>query len=95
MFLAFSISNVNASEFPKLTLVTEESYPSNYTTDDGNISGFAVDYIKYALEQGNYPFDISIYSWNRAYKLASQEENFPYFPYRSHTRTRIFVLLVT
>ena len=80
MVLAFSLSNVMAADIPHLTLVTEESYPSNYTAEDGSISGFAVDYITYALEQGEIPFDISIYSWNRAYKLASQEENVLIFP---------------
>lgn len=76
----FSLWTLCASEIPKIYIVTEESYPSNYTADDGEIRGFSVEYLEYALQQENVSYDISIYSWNRAYKIASQEDNVLIFP---------------
>lgn len=71
---------ISASELPKISIVTEESYPANYTAEDSDIRGFAADYIKYALNQNDVPFDITIYSWNRAFKIANQDENVIIFP---------------
>ena len=78
--LIMFLTSTNASELPKIYVVTEESYPSNYTDDNGEVRGFAADYLTYALEQENISYDISVYSWNRAYKMATQQENVIIFP---------------
>ncbi len=78
--LILFLSSLSASELPEIYIVTEESYPSNYTADDGEVSGFAVDYIRHALEQEQVNYEISIYSWNRAYKIATTRENVLIFP---------------
>ncbi len=87
MFLSLSIGSVNAQ---KITVVTEEWPPYNYT-ENGEITGVSTEIVKAALEKTGLKSEIRVYPWARAYKMASEEENILiYTIFRLPEREKLF-----
>ena len=91
--LSFSISfNGNASD--KIIVVTELS-PPYQTINDNHIGGFATDKMKQYLESKNINYDIQMYPWARAYKLAtSKTDMMIYGIAKTPKREKIFDWLI-
>ncbi len=57
-----------------LQVVTENWRPYNYI-DDGIVKGTATKIVRQVLEQAGIKYNIEVYPWARAYKLAQQQKN--------------------
>ncbi len=58
-----------------LTVVTEDNFePYNYLVD-GKVSGMATDIVKATLDKAGVEYDIYVYPWARAYKMAQTKKN--------------------
>lgn len=71
----FSWSAQQDLNLPKLQVVTEEWLPYNYTDEQGNIIGRATNKVKYLLDDAGLDYEISVYPWLRAMKLATEQPN--------------------
>ena len=68
--------HLNAKELPAIKVVTEESFPINYTDETSQeMTGFATDYLLKVLNQSGIEYSINSYTWERTYKIASEEPN--------------------
>lgn len=71
-FMLLFASEIRADPVPKLTILTEEWEPYNFTKD-GEIKGISTDILVLMLEKIGSPQsrkDIGVYPWVRAYKMA-------------------------
>ena len=73
LFLALLLSPT-ALHAEKIQIVTEEAYPMNYTAN-GEIVGYATDYLQTVLADSGFQYDIKLVPWNRAYKMALEDKN--------------------
>lgn len=71
IILSLSVSSVNAQ---KITVVTEDWPPYNYK-ENGEITGVSTEVVKATLEKTDLKWEIRMYPWVRAYKMASEDEN--------------------
>lgn len=55
----------------KLTVVTEEFAPFNYTRD-GRLNGYAVEVVQELLARARLDYSIASYPWSRAYEMATR-----------------------
>ena len=62
------------SETIKIKVVTEESYPLQYS-ENGKVSGPATALVEQVLSASNISYDIEIMPWARAYRVALNEPN--------------------
>lgn len=58
----------------KITVVTEEYPPYNYT-EDGVITGISTEVVKEVLKRTGLEHDINSYAWARTYKMAQEKPN--------------------
>lgn len=65
-------SVATASE--RLTVVTEEAYPMNYSQGT-EVVGTATDYLRHVLNSNSISHDIKLMPWGRAYKTALEGRN--------------------
>lgn len=56
----------------KLTVVTEEFAPFNYTRD-GRLNGYAVEVVQELLARAQLDYSIASYPWSRAYEMAIRQ----------------------
>ena len=67
---------LGAAELPAIKVVTEESFPINYTADsEQKMTGFATDYLLTVLNMADVNYTINSYTWERSFKIASEEPN--------------------
>ena len=67
------VSNAMAQD--KLTILTEENPPWNYS-ENGKVTGFTTDVVNQLLkETGNEDLPIHMLSWSRAYRTAREDAN--------------------
>lgn len=75
----------------KLLVVTEQWRPYNYTNEQGEIVGRATKKIKEILEQAGIDYEIKMYPWVRAMKVAQSRPNtLIYSIYRNPEREALF-----
>lgn len=60
---------------PQLNVVTEEWLPYNYTDENGKVIGRATEKVKYILDDAGVDYEIRVYPWVRAMKLATEQPN--------------------
>jgi polar amino acid transport system substrate-binding protein len=58
----------------ELTVVTEEWPPYNYT-EEGRIIGVVTEVVRAVLEKTDLKWEIQMFPWARAYKMAQMQEN--------------------
>lgn len=76
LILVLCHKSLQATEFPAIKVVTEESYPINHTDETSQaMTGFATDYLLGVLKQSDINYSINSYTWERSYKIASEEPN--------------------
>lgn len=76
---------------PKLQVVTEEWLPYNYTDEQGNIIGRATNKVKSVLDDAGLDYEIRVYPWLRAMKLATEQPNtLIYSIFRTPERENLF-----
>jgi len=63
-----------ATSADRLTVVTEEFYPLNYT-ENGKLHGYAVDIAETLLARTHIAYDMTAYPWARAYQMAQRQPN--------------------
>ena len=71
-------ATANAKPLPaqdKVTIVTEDWPPFNYTLPDGDIGGIASTKVKNIMSDAGIEFEISMHPWDEAYKLAKNGTN--------------------
>lgn len=85
---AFSTS---AQSSPKLTVVTENWLPYNYTNKDDELVGSSTEFVRRMLDNAGLEYSLSVYPWVRAYHLAQKEPNvLIYSIYRTTLRESLF-----
>jgi polar amino acid transport system substrate-binding protein len=72
--LTISTNAQTVTDYFKINVVTEESYPLQYSFR-GEITGPATILVKKVLIRAEIPFDIQVLPWARAYKTALHERN--------------------
>ena len=76
LVLAVAYPPLEAQEVPAIKVVTEESFPINYTDDTSQkMTGFATDYLLTVLNQADVNYALNSYTWERSFKIASEEPN--------------------
>lgn len=58
---------------PKLHLYTENFAPYNYLDENGIVTGIATETIKALMDKAGLEYNINVYPWARAYKVARTE----------------------
>ena len=60
----------------KITVVTEENPPYNFRgKGDDSITGLGTEVVKEVLKRAKLEYDITLYPWARAYRMAQDNEN--------------------
>jgi len=73
MFLMLILAGMGyAAE--KITICTEELPPFNFTKN-GKITGVCTEIVEAVFKEAGIPYEIAIYPWARAIKLAQEEKN--------------------
>ena len=67
--LCFSLI-AKASTVPTLNLYAENLAPNNYLNEQGEVAGHATKKVKAMMAKAQFNYNINIYPWARAYKLA-------------------------
>lgn len=88
IFLVIFSHSLKADE---LLVMTENNFqPFNYI-EDGELKGISVESVKEMLKRANYPQDIEVVDWDRAYNIALKEKNIALFStVRSESRENLF-----
>lgn len=55
-----------------LTIMTEEYPPFNYTTDNGQLTGFSTEVVQEIMKRLEYKQPIEVLPWSRAYNLTKK-----------------------
>lgn len=85
------IATAQVKPLPKLNVVTEEWLPYNYSDDDGHVVGRATQKVKAILDDASLEYEIRIYPWLRAMKLATEQPNtLIYSIFRTPDRENLF-----
>ncbi|WP_440056943.1 substrate-binding periplasmic protein (plasmid) [Pseudoalteromonas sp. T1lg65] len=75
----------------KLNVVTEQWRPYNYTDEQGKIVGRATQKVREVLDAAGVDYEIRIYPWVRAMKIAQTTPNtMIYSIFRNETREHLF-----
>ena len=76
LILLVALSPLQAAQLPAIKVVTEESFPINHTDETSQkMTGFATDYLLGVLNEANINYSINSYTWERTFKIASEEPN--------------------
>ena len=76
LIVAIVVSPLQAAQIADIKVVTEESFPINYTDESNQeMTGFATDYLLHVLEQSEIDYSINSYTWERSFKIANEEPN--------------------
>jgi polar amino acid transport system substrate-binding protein len=74
VFCTFFISNYLIFTQSKISILTEELPPLNFT-QDGIVVGSATNIVRMILEHANLDYEITVFPWARSYTLALRYEN--------------------
>lgn len=65
----------SAAVAQKITVVTEEYPPYNYLNDENQVVGISTEVVKEVLKRAGLDYQIDLYPWSRAYKMAQEGPN--------------------
>ena len=82
-FVLFSAQAISV----KLTVVTEEFPPYQYTNEAGELDGFSIDVVKKLFNLTHENHEILLLPWARAYNMAKKQKNVLIFTI-AHTKER-------
>ncbi|WP_462172966.1 substrate-binding periplasmic protein [Pseudoalteromonas xiamenensis] len=75
VFLSFILWCSTADALPRLEVVTEEWRPYNYLDENGTLIGGATEKVKRVLDKAGVEYEMQVYPWVRALKIARQKPN--------------------
>ncbi|WP_462163362.1 substrate-binding periplasmic protein [Pseudoalteromonas xiamenensis] len=75
VFLSFILLCSTADALPRLEVVTEEWRPYNYLDENGTLIGGATEKVKRVLDKAGVEYEMQVYPWVRALKIARQKPN--------------------
>lgn len=75
LIISIALCAIHSSFAQKITVVTEEYPPYNFLDSNKKISGLATDVVEAVLQRAKLDYQLGIYPWARAYKMAQDTSN--------------------
>lgn len=91
LFALATLSLALGANAQKITVVTEEYPPYNFTDASKKITGVSTEVVEEVLKRAKIDYQLGVYPWARAYQMAQEDPNVLIYSIgRNETREKLF-----